>query len=181
MNAIWSKWFLKAQSRDLSAATPHATPPASKQGLLSISDVKMLEKETLVGIKSIINNVSHQRLHISLLAHNASLECYQDNGSSSPADTNRYVYFRSASSGPLTPLGPDVLETKALVNTGNTEGWRGLSKAWVQPGGADTVTMELTAILTLPPCCFPEEWHSIMDERRLKLHPVWRCGPTELG
>lgn len=75
-----------------------------------------------MGIKSIIIIVSHQLLHISLLAHNVSLECYQDNGLSSSADTNRYVCFHSASSGPLTPLGPDMLETKALVNTGNTEG-----------------------------------------------------------
>lgn len=108
----------------------HPNPSASKQGLLSISDVKMIEKETLVGIKSIINIVSHQLLHISLLAHNVSLECYQDNGLSSSADTNRYVCFRSSSSGPPTPLGPDALETKTLVNTGNTEGrGDGLSKA----------------------------------------------------
>lgn len=100
----------------------HPAPSASKQGLLSTSDAKMLEKETLAGIKSI---VSHQLLHISLLARSVSLERYQDDGLSGPADTNRYVYFRSASSGPLTPLGPDVLETKALVNTGNTEGWGG--------------------------------------------------------
>lgn len=50
-------------------------------------------------------------------------------------------------------------------------------KTSVQPGGTDTVSMELTARLSLPH--FPEEWQLIMDDPLLKLHRTWRCRQIE--
>lgn len=65
----------------------------------------------------------------------------------------------------LTPLGLGVLEGKKSLS----QHWeqQRLSKDSEPPGGADTVTMELTVLLNLPH--FPEEWQLIMDDPLLNV------------